>query len=245
MASVVQHYAAHLAAFYDWLCGGWEAASARNAELLARLAPAPHPGAAALDLGAGSGHQSIPLARMGYDVTAVDACAELLAVLEEHRDGLPVRAVQADILGHVEQETGAFDLILCMGDTLTHLPDQGAAQALLARSARLLRPGGSLLLSFRDYVTGPLQGASRFIPVRADDTRIATCFLEYGETHVQVHDLLHEKEDGQWCFSVSAYPKCRLAPAWVREELLRQELAEIQEESARGMLVLRARKPLA
>ncbi len=243
MTSVKQHYTGHLAAFYDWLCGGWEAAVTRNADLLARLAPAPHPGATALDLGAGSGHQSIPLARSGYVVTAVDACAELLAVLEEHRGELPVRAIQADIQDHLKQENRVFDLILCMGDTLTHLPGQDAAQALLARSARLLRPGGSLLLSFRDYATGPLQGASRFIPVRADDTRIATCFLEYGETHVQVHDLLHEKKDGQWRFSVSAYPKCRLAPAWVREELLRQGLAEIQEESARGMLMLRARKP--
>lgn len=244
MVSVEQHYAGHLAAFYDWLCGGWEAAAARNRDLLARLAPVANPGAAALDLGAGSGQQSIPLARMGYAVTAVDTCAELLTVLEKHRGDLPVRTVQTDILTHVEQETGSFDLVLCMSDTLTHLSDQNAVQTLLARTARLPRPGGILLLSFRDYVTSPLQGASRFIPVRSDDTRIATCFLEYGETHVHVHDLLYEQRDGQWHFSASAYPKCRLDPSWVRDELHRHGLTNIREEFARGIIVLCSRKPL-
>ncbi|MCM0756128.1 class I SAM-dependent methyltransferase [Desulfovibrio aminophilus] len=243
MPAVEEHYSRHLAAFYDWLCGGFEAAVERNRGLLRRFVPPAGPGASALDLGAGSGHQSIPLAESGYAVTAVDSCAELLAVLEEKMGDLPIQAVRADILAHLEREAGTFDLILCMGDTLTHLPDQDAAHALLARSARLLKPGGVLLLSFRDYASSTPEGLSRFIPVRADDTRVATCFLEYGTTHVQVHDLLHTRqEDGQWAFSAGVYPKCRLAPEAVRAALTGLGLRDIGMESERGMVFLRAEK---
>ncbi|WP_027175812.1 class I SAM-dependent methyltransferase [Desulfovibrio aminophilus] len=243
MPAVEEHYAQHLAAFYDWLCGGFEAAVERNRHLLRRLAPASPPGASALDLGAGSGHQSIPLAESGYAVTAVDSCAELLAVLEEKMGGLPIQAVRADILAHLERETETFDLVLCMGDTLTHLPDQDAARTLLTQAARLLKPGGVLLLSFRDYASSTPEGLSRFIPVRSDDTRVATCFLEYGTTHVQVHALLHTRqEDGQWIFSASVYPKCRLAPEAVRAALAGLGFRDVRTESERGMVFLRAEK---
>jgi ubiquinone/menaquinone biosynthesis C-methylase UbiE len=162
----------------------------RNRHLLRRLAPASPPGASALDLGAGSGHQSIPLAESGYAVTAVDSCAELLT-----------------------------------------------------QAARLLKPGGVLLLSFRDYASSTPEGLSRFIPVRSDDTRVATCFLEYGTTHVQVHDLLHTRqEDGQWTFSASVYPKCRLAPEAVRAALAGLGFRDVRTESERGMVFLRAEK---
>ena len=61
-----------------------------------------------------------------------------------------------------------------------------------------------------------LTGTARFLPVRADDQRILTCFLEYGPSHVTVHDLLHEREaGGAWRLQTSAYRKLRLSPGWV------------------------------
>jgi len=41
------------------------------------------PPAAIVDFGAGAGRLSVPLAAMGFDVTAVDPCAAMLGQLEE------------------------------------------------------------------------------------------------------------------------------------------------------------------
>ena len=70
MATVTEHYAAHLAPIYLWMAGGMEAAlTAGSTDLAAVL-----PGAGlAVDLGAGFGMHSIPLARGGYQVVAVDS----------------------------------------------------------------------------------------------------------------------------------------------------------------------------
>lgn len=54
------------------------------------------------------------------------------------------------------------------------------------------------LLSFRDYSV-PLQDEKRFIPVRSDEGRILTCFLEYSEDSVLVHDILHERAARRGC----------------------------------------------
>src|SRR5882757_6498353 len=109
-------------------------------------------------------------------------------------------------------------------DTLTHLPDRASVEHLFADVARLLTIGGVFVATFRDYVPAPLQGDRRFIPVRSDENRILTCFLEYGEDTVTVHDLLHERANGQWQQRISSYRKLRLQPQWVAAKLVERGL---------------------
>src|SRR5262245_57065740 len=100
MASVKEHYDSHLAPIYTWTRGGAEAPRAQFADLLHSLSLSPsHTGATALDLGAGSGFQSIPLAAAGYTVTAVDLSELLVADLasEASAASLPIRAVLGDM----------------------------------------------------------------------------------------------------------------------------------------------------
>jgi hypothetical protein len=129
-----------------------------------------------------------------------------------------------------------------MGDTLTHLPDLSAAEALLATVAASLPHHGVFAATFRDYAGRTLQGEQRFIPVRADEERILTCFLEYGEEHVVVHDLLHEKQDGRWRQSISSYPKIRLAPQWIAAKLSGHGFAVKRDTTASGMTRIVATK---
>jgi len=82
MASVKDHYDIHLASLYSWMSGGAAAARQRFVDFFhgLRLPPA-KPGAQALDLGAGNGFQAIPLAQLGYQVTALDL-SEVFSVYE-------------------------------------------------------------------------------------------------------------------------------------------------------------------
>jgi 2-polyprenyl-3-methyl-5-hydroxy-6-metoxy-1,4-benzoquinol methylase len=211
MSTVAEHYEHHLGPIYVWMAGGAEAAlQTGSAEIEALNLPVTC-GAVVLDLGAGFGMHAIPLARRGARVTAIDTSGELLSTLTGLRGDLPVQAVNDDLLGfhrHIAEPPSA---ILCMGDTITHLPDFGAVEKLIERAAVELLPGGMFVVSFRDYSV-PLTGEQRFIPVRSDESRILTCFLEYETETVRVHDILHERTLDGWQTRVSHYRKLRLSP---------------------------------
>jgi len=77
--TVENHYATLLADHYDWMFGvSFETKVMEQTVLLKEiLGPITgHP--VALDLGCGSGFQSVALADLGYSVVAVDMCDKLL-----------------------------------------------------------------------------------------------------------------------------------------------------------------------
>lgn len=130
-----------------------------------------------------------------------------------------------------------------MGDTLTHLPDRQSVEQLIAEVAETLVHGGTFIVTFRDYST-PLVGPKRFIPVRSDSDRILTCFLEYEDETVMVHDILHERAGAEWHQRVSAYRKLRLSPEWVTRALEAKGLLVIREQGLAGMVRLVAKRPV-
>ncbi len=218
MTTVADHYENHLAPVYLWMAGGFDASITRGEAEINAICPIPSNGLSAIDLGAGFGMHSIPLARRGYSVVAIDSSPKLLDVLREHVEALPVQTVEDDLLAFRKHLNTKPHLILCMGDTLTHLPDQKSVEQLFSLVTESLHPDGTFITSFRDY-TSPLVGDGRFIPVRSDNARILTCFLEYSPGYVTVHDVLHERNASTWQQRVSSYRKLRLSPEWVSKTL--------------------------
>jgi SAM-dependent methyltransferase len=236
MVSVEEHYESLLAPVYLWMAGGIEHALSQG---LSDIADLTERGGLAVDLGAGFGMHAIPLARSGYRVLAIDSSRHLLQQLESHASGLPIRAICADLLGFREQLVEKAQLIICMGDTLTHLEGKDDVVKLSEAVADALAPRGRFVATFRDYTRLP-QGVGRFVPVRSDSGRIHTCFLEELPEHVAVHDLIHEKADVGWSMKVSSYRKLRLAPGAVREALNAAGLEAIVEPGPRGMVKIAA-----
>jgi 2-polyprenyl-3-methyl-5-hydroxy-6-metoxy-1,4-benzoquinol methylase len=237
MSTVTKHYAKHLAPIYLWMAGGPAAAlEAGAAEVDALNLPLTQ-GAVVFDLGAGFGMHAIPLARRGARVTAIDTSAELLRTLAEISGGLPVQTVNDELLGFQSHIFEAPRAILCMGDTITHLPDLDAVESLIESASAELPPGGTFVVSFRDYCA-PLVGDGRFIPVRSDDSRILTCFLEYGPESVLVHDILHQRTPEGWQTQVSHYRKLRLSPDYLITRLQSSGFNVRCETGMRGMVRL-------
>jgi 2-polyprenyl-3-methyl-5-hydroxy-6-metoxy-1,4-benzoquinol methylase len=240
MTSVADHYESHLGPIYSWMLGDIDAAFARSdLELESLGLPS---GGNAIDLGAGFGLHALPLARRGFSVIALDACQPLLDELKSRAGALPIRTVNANLLGFRGLIDCPMHAILCMGDTLTHLPDPAAVESLLTDVAASLKDGGIFAATFRDYASTPLQGDGRFILVRGDGERILTCFLEYADTTVTVHDVLHERDGGHWRLRVSSYPKLRLSPAHVAEALSSRGLRVQRQAAQGGMVRIIARK---
>lgn len=243
MATVSEHYDRHLGPIYSWMIGDVGAAIERNREELRALGLRPGSTGAAVDLGAGPGLHAIPLAEMGFSVLAIDNCPVLFRELESRSEALPIRAVEGDLREFRRHLQGPVDAILCIGDTLTHLPTREAVEALLNDAAAALANRGTFLTTFRDYASTTLEGERRFIPVRTDAARSLTCFLEYGEETVTVYDLLHERTETGTELRVSSYPKLRLLPAWVADTLTAMGLSVQQDTMPSGMVRLIARRP--
>jgi SAM-dependent methyltransferase len=234
--SVVRdHYEGLLAARYTWMLGDLEARARAEVERL-RAVGVGGPGEA-VDLGCGSGLHSIALARLGLRVRAVDLSPTLLAELRARVGALPIDVVEADLVDDLRGARGALDVIACMGDTLTHLPTHARVDELFAACAARLVEGGTLVLSFRD-LSARLEGAARFVTVRADADAILTCFLEQHEAHVTVHDVLHERGEDGWTTKVGAYPKLRLDESSVVARLERVGLRPRHRATERGVVTV-------
>ena len=128
---VLDHYENLLGPVYSWMVGDIEAATVRaDAELDGMGLPSRADGFA-VDLGAGFGMHSLPLARRGYQVMAVDSYEPLLNELEARAGSLAIRTVNADLLEFSAHVAQPATVILCMGDTLTHLPDAASVKGLV------------------------------------------------------------------------------------------------------------------
>lgn len=231
--SVKEHYDQHLGTVYAWMMGDFTERKEVFRRFLEEQHIAPAGRKTAVDLGAGHGIQSIALAESGFDVIAVDFSRELLDELEMRAQGMTIRTVDEDIR-NLKKIAGSAELVVCCGDTLSHLGSWEEINALIADAAAVLEPGGRLLLSFRDYSV-PLQSTNRIIPVKSDDNRILTCILDYEDEYVWVTDLLHERTPDGWQQKASQYRKVRITTVQVLLLLHRHGLTVTFDGLACGM----------
>lgn len=234
-SNAIEHYDQHLGKFYAWMVGDFSDASQSMADYFDTIGLQTTSTKQALDLGCGHGLQTIPLANRGFTVTGIDTCALLLETLEANISDLPIKVIQANLLSFPDHIRSAVDVIVCMGDTITHLDSIADVEALVSSVSKSLAADGVFCVSFRDYTQTELTGTSRFIPVRSDDSRIHTCFLEYDSTVIHVHDLLHTREQEEWKLSTSAYDKLRLAPQALKDLACDNDLKLVSETTIRGM----------
>lgn len=104
----------------------------------------PFEGRSVLDIGTGGGLVAEPLARMGAHVTAIDADAQNIEAARAHANaqGFTIDYRVGD-LDAVEGLQGTFDLVLAL-EVIEHVLEP---QAFVAELARLVRPGGLLIMS--------------------------------------------------------------------------------------------------
>lgn len=237
MASSKDHYEKVLTPVYAWMYGGFPAALERNSDFFNDRKLGPRGSKRAVDLGAGCGFQSIPLARMGYTVTAIDLDARLLEELRSHAEDLDITTVADDLLrfrSHLPDET---ELVVCMTDTILHLATPQDVERLVTDAYSALEAGGRFVVTFRDF-TKELEELDRFIPVRSDAATVFTCFLEYEADTVKVHDLVYRRAGEHWELGKSFYRKLRLSEQWLRERFSKAGFSKTESDRLNGVITL-------
>jgi 2-polyprenyl-6-hydroxyphenyl methylase/3-demethylubiquinone-9 3-methyltransferase len=98
-----------------------------------------------LDIGCGGGLLAEALARHGAHVSAIDMAPAMIEVarLHAHESQLQIDFHLSSAEQFATHATSPFDVITCM-ELVEHVPSPAA---LLAATARLLRPGGDLFIS--------------------------------------------------------------------------------------------------
>jgi len=237
-----EHYETHLANVYSWMLGEFHEKMSEQMDFFLRHKLLPSHNGVALDLGAGNGIQSVALAKLGFKVTSIDFNKQLLHELTLNSKGLPITVRENDILSFFNTLSERAELIVCMGDTLTHLSDYDDVSQLIKSCTDNLVDRGKLVFAFRD-LANERKGSDRFFHVRSDEKRSMTCFLEYFPGHVMVYDILTEKEGEGWMQKVSSYPKLRIPVSKFKNTLTAHGLQIIHEEDRRGMTYLIAYAP--
>ena len=146
-----------IAEYYDLIFVDWEESMKRQGAAISSMLEGPTPRGIGrqriLDVAAGIGTQSLPLAARGHDVTSRDLSANAIARLsrEARARGLQIDVAQADMRRVAEMVKGHFDAVIAFDNSVPHLLSDEEIVATLGGIRELLNPDGLLLLSVRDY----------------------------------------------------------------------------------------------
>ena len=102
------------------------------------------PPASIVDFGAGCGRLAVPLAELGYRITAVEPSGAMLRQLRSRSANLDIDLVASPMQEY--QADRPHDFALCVFTVIAYLLDEQSLAAGMASAARSLAPGGLLLL---------------------------------------------------------------------------------------------------
>jgi SAM-dependent methyltransferase len=174
----------------------WDASMARQAAVLDalvedRLGAGPR---RVLDCSCGIGTQAIGLARAGHRVVGSDLSprAAARAGTEAAARGVGLATAAGD-MRRLPFASGVFDVVVCADNSLPHLLSAPDVTAALGGMRRVLRDGGMLLLTLRDYDeirrTRPLSTPPQVS--RTPDGRVITFQLWHWHEDGERYDLEH------------------------------------------------------
>jgi SAM-dependent methyltransferase/uncharacterized membrane protein YbhN (UPF0104 family) len=124
----------------QWSPHVWDLLIDRKLSLMASVLPPPDRAGIGLDLGCGLGLQTAEMGRRGFEVVGVEPSVGLLT---QRRHG-EAAVVAGDAL-RLPVRDGSVDFVFVIG-VLHHLPGREAQAQALREIARVLRPGGVLLV---------------------------------------------------------------------------------------------------
>jgi predicted TPR repeat methyltransferase len=236
MYSFEDHYKKILSTHYSRIFGGKNLNYEKTIKLFADFNIKPRINSIAFDLGAGCGFYSIPMARMGYKVKAIDLSNELLEEIRKEKNK-NIEVINDDILVFDKYVNDDVDLVVCTTDVISHLNSYDEIKILIKKIPVIIGKRGKFLLSFRDY-TKTRNEEDRFIPFYSDEKLIVTTFVEQENIKMKVTDIFYRRENDKWSFTISSYIKLRLYNKKVKAIIKGSGLTIEKEKMESGIIYI-------
>jgi SAM-dependent methyltransferase len=217
---------------------------------LARLPP----GSRVLDAACGIGVDALVLHRQGHRVTAADASPAMIdrARTRFSAAGARIPTMVCRWRQLPDRLPRSYDAVLCTGNALAHLLDDGQVEAALCGFRSVLRDGGVLLLDGHEWDVIPARGPST---ERADlvtrDGATATCRYRWGtpsgppgphtlEIEISISAADHDASVRTHVVTLRPYTHDQLR-RWLREAGFPGARIEVDIDGDRHTAIARAR----
>ena len=144
-----------LAAYYHLIYEDWSASIVRQAEALDGLIG--DRTRLVADVACGIGTQSLGLAARGYRVIASDLAVRAVERLrrEARERGLEIETRTDDMTRLATYSDASVDVLIACDNSVPHLLHDDLIRQAFIRFRRVLKPGGTCILSVRDYAAMP------------------------------------------------------------------------------------------
>jgi len=163
--AVVMGFYEQISKYYDYIF------PAEKAQVEFIKEAAGPPPAKILDVACGSGGYSIELARVGYDMTAVDLDAEMvrLAAEKARENRLDIDVQVCDMKDIEKRFSQKFNTVFCIGNSIVHLGSPEEISDAIRQMYEVLEPGGSLVLQIINFDRVFRHKISELPPIKNDD----------------------------------------------------------------------------
>jgi len=106
-----------------------------------------------LDVATGTGFHSVQLMKAGFNVTSVDGNAQMLVKAFDNakKHGHVLQSIHADWRWLNRDVDGSYDAVICLGNSFTHLFEEGDRRRALVEFYSALKHDGVLILDQRNY----------------------------------------------------------------------------------------------
>jgi SAM-dependent methyltransferase len=149
----------HFADSYDAMIN-WESRLEREQDDLSALIAANRI-KSVIDVGCGTGIHPIVFSKMGLKVVGVDNSPHMLKIARQNAkkyQATGIEFIEGEFTKLDEVVKGPFDSVVCLGNSLPHLMDDGHVLIAFQQFYNLLNPGGLLLVQtvhFEHYLDSP------------------------------------------------------------------------------------------
>jgi len=152
------------------------------------------PEARVLDLCCGAGHMAAWLAACGYEVTGLDISKPMIELARDNAPG--VEFVVGDATEFTFPEP--FDAVVCVFDSVNHLPSGEEVQEMFKSASRALKPGGLFVFDINTDRGFRFAAGETWAAVEADHVCISKSQYDPGEGEAVSQITLFRDDAGSW-----------------------------------------------
>ncbi len=189
-----------------------------------------------LDMACGSGRHSVSLAKHGAQVTGLDMSRTMIQAAQKHAESNGVKPVFiiADMVDVGRVVEGAFDLVICLGNSLALLNSVESVRSVMKAVYKLLNDGGSFVAQVLNFEEVHWTGFRNF-PTKtgklSDGTEVTFSRLfehtDYPDSSTLIMSV-SKNNDGAWISEVSTQKVLNLKHNVMSDALIEAGLGHVE-----------------